>query len=125
MADNHDGAQQVARMNTAACWSYRQRLWVGSGLPKSSRSNENGPMNPLRIRARLRVMKRWAVPIFGVPLLLYWGGGWSLGFGLFLCAVSVSVLWFCWHAMFTSHIMCACDLAATGNRNGRGLSQGP
>ena len=56
-------------------------------------------MNPLRIRARFRLMKRWAVPIFGFPLLLYWGGGWSLGFGLFLCAVSVSVLWVCWHAM--------------------------
>jgi hypothetical protein len=56
-------------------------------------------MDPRRTRARLRIMKRWAALIFGVPLLLYWGAGRTLGFGLFLCAVSLVVVWFCWHAI--------------------------
>jgi hypothetical protein len=44
-------------------------------------------------------MQRWAVVIFGVPLVLYWITGWILYFGLFLCAVSVIVVWFFGHAI--------------------------
>jgi hypothetical protein len=56
-------------------------------------------MDPPRTRRKLHITKGWVTPILGVPLLLYWIAGWTLGFAIFLAALSALTVWALWHVL--------------------------